>query len=256
MQNIKIILDSIVENYKTILKDNLIGIYIHGSLAMDCFNPDISDIDFLVVVKENINANDKRKLVDILLELSKDGPGKGLEMSVLLEKVVKNFKHPTPYILHYSNAYKATYEANHSYLCEDGEDPDLAAHITITRARGICIYGSSIEDIFSPVPRKDYLKSIYFDIANSREEIIKLPMYTILNLSRVLYYLKEDVICSKKEGGQWACSNLPKEYIKTVEKALNCYEKGEEADFKEKDLVNFADFIMNNIDNYFNSEVN
>jgi len=82
-----------------------------------------------------------------------------------------------------------------------------------------------------------------------------LPMYTILNLCRVLYYLKEDVICSKKEGGQWACSNLPKEYIKTVEKALNCYEKGEEANFNEKGLVNFADFIMNNIDNYFNSEV-
>ncbi|MBE6061624.1 MAG: DUF4111 domain-containing protein [Clostridium sulfidigenes] len=68
--------------------------------------------------------------------------------------------------------------------------------------------------------------------------------------------LKKTLFVQKKEGGQWACSNLPKEYIKTVEKALNCYEKGEEADFKEKDLVNFADFIMNNIDNYFNSEVN
>jgi len=40
-----------------------------------------------------------------------------------------------------------------------------------------------------------------------------------------------------------------------VEKALNCYEEGEEANFNEKGLVNFADFIMNNIDNYFNSEV-
>jgi len=222
---------------------------------MDCFNLDISDIDFLVIVKETLNANDKRKLVDILLELSKDGPGKGLEMSVLSEKDVKNFKHPTPYILHYSNAYKATYEANHSYLCEDGEDPDLAAHITVTRSRGICIYGSPIEDIFSPVPRKDYLKSIYFDIVDSREEILDSPMYIILNLCRILYYLKEEVICSKKEGGQWAYCNLPKEYVGIVEKALNCYEKGEEASFNEKDLVSFAEFIMKSIDNYLNSEV-
>jgi predicted nucleotidyltransferase len=255
MMNVTAILENIVNSYKNILDNNLIGIYIHGSLAMDCFNPDVSDIDFLVIVRETLSFNDKRKLVDILLELSKDGPGKGLEMSVLLEKNAKNFKHPTPYILHYSNVYKATYEANHSYFCEDGEDPDLAAHITVTRARGICIYGSSIEDIFSPVPRKDYLKSIYFDIADSREEILDSPMYIILNLCRVLYYLKEGYISSKKEGGQWACSNLPKEYVNTVEEALNCYEKGIGGNFDKKDMVSFADFMMKSIDNCLNSEL-
>ena len=255
MMNVTAILENIVNSYKNILDNNLIGIYLHGSLAMDCFNPDVSDIDFLVIVRETLSFNDKRKLVDILLKLSKDGPGKGLEMSVLLEKDAKNFKHPTPYILHYSNVYKATYEANHSYFCEDGEDPDLAAHITVTRARGICIYGSSIEDIFSPVPRKDYLKSIYFDIADSREEILDSPMYIILNLCRVLYYLKEEVICSKKEGGQWAYCNLPKEYVETVEKALNCYEKGIGGNFHEKDIVNFADFMMKSIDSCLNSEL-
>lgn len=248
--NVKSILESIINGYKKILNNNLIGIYLHGSLAMNCFNPNISDIDFLVIVKNPLAFEDKRNLIDILLELSQNGPRKGLEMSVILEKDIKNFKHPTPYILHYSNAYKAAYEADHIYLCENGEDPDLAAHITVTRARGICIYGKPIEDIFSPVPRIDYLKSIYFDIANSREEILKSPVYTILNLCRVLYYLKEDVICSKKEGGQWACANLPKEYIKTVEKALDCYENVQEANLNGESLVGFADFLMNNIDNY------
>jgi hypothetical protein len=28
-----------------ILKENLVGMYLHGSLAMDCFNPARSDID-------------------------------------------------------------------------------------------------------------------------------------------------------------------------------------------------------------------
>lgn len=253
--NVKAILESIINAYKNILNNNLIGIYLHGSLAMNCFNPNISDIDFLVIVKNPLTFEDKRSLIDILLELSKNGPRKGLEMSVLLEKDVKNFKYPTPYILHYSNAYKATYESNHNYLCENGEDPDLAAHITITRARGICIYGKPIENIFSPVPRKDYLKSIYFDIANSRKEILESPIYTILNLCRVLYYIKEDVICSKKEGGQWACANLPKEYINIVEKSLNCYEKGEDVNWNKKYLVNFANFIMKDVDNYLNSVV-
>ncbi len=244
------ILNNIVISYKNILKDNILGIYVHGSLAMDCFNPKVSDIDFLVIVKKTITTNVKRKLIDVLLELSKSGPKKGLEMSVLLEKNVKNFKHPTPYILHYSDAYKATYESNHSYLCENGEDPDLAAHITVTRARGIRIYGCPIEEIFSPVPRRDYLSSIYYDVKEARQEIIDSPVYIILNLCRVLYYLKEEAISSKEEGGQWACSDLPNEYVKIVQVALNCYNEGEKADFNKKDLIMFAEFMMDSIDAY------
>ncbi len=36
-----------------LLADNLIGVYLHGSLAMRCFNPVVvSDIDVLVVTLE------------------------------------------------------------------------------------------------------------------------------------------------------------------------------------------------------------
>jgi len=244
------ILNNIVISYKNILKDNLVGIYVHGSLAMHCYNPKVSDIDFLVIVKKTITSNVKRKLIDVLLKLSKSGPEKGLEMSVLLEGDVKNFKYPTPYLLHYSNLYKPKYEADNCYLCENGEDPDLAAHITVTRARGICIYGCPIEDVFSTVPRRDYLSSIYYDIKEAIQEIIDAPVYIILNLCRVLYYLKEEAVSSKEEGGQWACCILPKEYVKIVQVALNCYNEGAKADFNEKDLMEFAEFMMDSIDAY------
>ncbi|WP_346888452.1 aminoglycoside adenylyltransferase domain-containing protein [Clostridium sp. UBA1056] len=255
MMNVTAILENIVNSYKNILNNNLIGIYLHGSLVMNCFNPDISDIDFLVIVREPLDVSNKRKLIDILLEISKDGPGKGFEMSVILEKDAKNFRYPTPYILHYSNLHKANYESDYNYLCEDGEDSDLAAHITVIMARGICIYGKPREEVFSPIPRNYYLKSVYNDIEDSRKEIIFSPVYKTLNLCRVLYYLKEGYISSKKEGGQWACSNLPKEYINTVEEALNCYEKGIGGNFDKKDMVSFADFMMKSIDNCLNSEL-
>jgi streptomycin 3"-adenylyltransferase len=42
--------DRLVAGFRDILGDNLHGIYLHGSLALGCFNPARSDIDVLVVV--------------------------------------------------------------------------------------------------------------------------------------------------------------------------------------------------------------
>ena len=39
---------------------------------MWCFNSELSDIDILVVVKNDISFNDKRELIDILLKLSNE----------------------------------------------------------------------------------------------------------------------------------------------------------------------------------------
>lgn len=246
-ESAKTVLDSIITSYQSILKDNLVGIYVHGSLAMDCFNPNSSDIDLLVVIKENLNFNKKRQLIDALLELDKLGPEKGFEMSILLEEYTKDFKYPTPFVLHFSKEHKEKYEQDYSYMCENGEDPDLAAHITITASRGICIFGKPIKDVFQPVPKKYYLKSIMCDIENAREDILNSPVYIILNLCRVLCYLREGMICSKKEGGEWAYSNVPMSYIEIIEQALLYYKNTEIFNYNAEALIDFADFMMKEI---------
>jgi Nucleotidyltransferase domain. len=62
-REIKLILDEIVKSYYGILKDNLVGIYLHGSLALGCFNPKVSDIDFLIVVRDKLPLEVKREVV-------------------------------------------------------------------------------------------------------------------------------------------------------------------------------------------------
>lgn len=105
MKEIENILNKMINGYCNILKENLVGIYLHGSLAMNCFNYYSSDIDILVVVKGNMDFKTKRKLINIILELSKDGPQKGFELSVILEENSKNFIYPTPFLLHYSKKF-------------------------------------------------------------------------------------------------------------------------------------------------------
>lgn len=48
------ILDEIVGKSKIIFKEDLTGIYLHGSLAMGCFNSNKSDIDLIIVIRNNI----------------------------------------------------------------------------------------------------------------------------------------------------------------------------------------------------------
>ncbi len=50
-KSIQSLLNRIVEGFRHILGGNLVGIYLHGSLAMGGFNPRTSDIDFLIVLK-------------------------------------------------------------------------------------------------------------------------------------------------------------------------------------------------------------
>ena len=71
---------------------------------------------------------------------------------------------------------------------------------------------------------KENIESIV--ASNAKEEIAENPMYLILNLARVLAYLRDGVILSKKEGGEWALSNIPERYHSLVQNAMNDYAEG------------------------------
>lgn len=245
MINTDKILSEIVSSYHYILKDNLVGVYLHGSLAMNCFNPNSSDIDLLIVVRESIEFKKMRNLINVLLKLSENGPKKGFEVSVLLEKDLINFKYPTPFLLHYSGQYKERYLNDGNYICGNSYDSDLAAHIVITKHRGICLFGKPIDHVFKDVPKKYYIESIKGDVISSKTDIINNPVYYVLNLCRVLYYLREEVICSKLEGGQWACLNVPEQYRDLIKIALMTYRDSSIIfSYETQKLIDFAEFML------------
>ncbi|MDP5274189.1 aminoglycoside adenylyltransferase domain-containing protein [Chengkuizengella axinellae] len=248
------ILNTVVDKYKYILNDNLVGIYLHGSLAMGGFNSS-SDIDFIVIVNKPINFQTKRELIDVILNLEQVPP-KGIEIHIILNENVEKVVHPIPFELHYSNFHKDKYLFDDHYICGDAEDPDLAAHLTIIIHRGLCLYGEEIDKVFGDVPKKVYLESIYNDVLNARDEILEQPVYYNLNLCRVLYYLKENVICSKLEGGEWGKENLPQEYSMLIEDALKIYmNESKQVHFKQQALKDYADYMLNEIESCFTNEI-
>lgn len=212
--------------YAEILGD-LVGIYVHGSLAFGCFQWERSDLDFIVVVEEPPALTEKEKLIAALLCLTKAAPPKGLEMSVVLRRDCQNVTHPTPFALHFSPAHEAKCRANLREFCRNmqGRDGDLAAHFTVIREVGIVLRGEAKETVFGPVPRAAYLDSILADIGDAARGIAMDPVYYTLNLCRVLAYLREGRVLSKREGGCWGLEQLPR-YRPVLEAALRDYAGG------------------------------
>ena len=126
-----------------ILGENLTGIYLHGSAVMGCFNSEKSDIDLIIVVKNEVADPIKKQFMDMVVELNKQAPEKGLELSIVKEEVCKPFVYPTPFELHFSVAHLNWYQTNpEDYVTKmKGTDKDLSAHFTIIYHRGQVLYG-------------------------------------------------------------------------------------------------------------------
>lgn len=250
MKQLQTVLDRFVSHSKRILGETLVGIYLHGSAVMGCYNPQKSDIDLLVVIREAISTECKRDFMDMVVALNEDAPEKGIEMSIIKESVCNPFVYPTPYELHFSVAHLNWYRANPQDYVEhmNGTDPDLAAHVTITLHRGKTLYGKEIPSVFGPVSREAYLDSIRSDIQEARDDILDNPVYIILNLCRVLAYKTENLILSKQEGGQWALDRVTRpEFRELISHALTEYQTGEAMTIDAFTAVQFAENMLKQI---------
>ncbi|BCZ47985.1 streptomycin 3''-adenylyltransferase [Clostridium gelidum] len=219
------LLDELVEYGCRIFENDLSGIYLHGSIAMGCFNPIKSDIDILFVVENAITDLQKKMFMDVIVALNDNAPAKGIEMSLIRSEYCKNFVYPTPFDLHFSNTHLNWYKSNPTEYIEkmNGTDHDLAAHFVITKNRGIVLYGKPINDVFGEIPSEAYLDSIKSDIIGSQDEVIDNSIYIILNLCRVLAYVQDRLVLSKKEGGEWGIKNVDGKYKGLIKEALVCY---------------------------------
>lgn len=236
------------EEIKKILKGNFIGFYIHGSLAMGGFNPNSSDIDVLVVTIKTMKVDTKRLLAQFLLDHSNlPFP---VETSFLNREQLRDWQHPCSFDFHYSEFWRERYQndllrGTSNFLNDDtSTDTDLAAHITITNHRGICVEGDPIDKVFPSVPRLDYISSIMGDFEDCLQNIKVEPIYCTLNLIRVYWYLKEGVISSKLEAGNWGCKVLPQDFNKTVRKVVNIYTgKDDECPLSKEELILLRDYL-------------
>ena len=240
------VIDEFVAMSKDIIGDKLTGVYLHGSLAMNCFNPEKSDIDLIVVIESDISYEQKMDFMKRVVELNAQAPAKGLELSVVKRVYCNPFIYPTPFELHFSTMHLQWFRDDPVNYVEkmNGEDKDLAAHFTIIKKYGIVLYGTQIENVFGEIPKMSYVDSVWFDVEGAREDIVNEPMYMILNLCRVLALLKDDLYLSKQQGGEWGIAHVPERYHSLILDALDCYKTNQLMQVDIELAKEFADEIL------------
>jgi streptomycin 3"-adenylyltransferase len=229
----------------SILLDNLVGIYLYGSLAMGCFNPKTSDIDVILVVKERISREKSRRIIQYLKGTCSNE--RRLELSIIGADIVQNPTYPIIVYLHYE------YWGN---IFENEEDNEILSNLYTTKKRGFRIWGAPISDIFSKIPAKYHLRSVVEDIQHTRillhesQEHVgyNIVVYWVLGSCRVLAFIREGIVLSKIEGGLWGLANLPEKYHDLFDQALSCYQgKKKDHFWNKKELDAFAEYMSDTI---------
>ncbi len=245
-------IEAVVDLCKRYILDNLIGVYLHGSLAMACFNPNRSDLDFIVVVKEKISPEIKIEIVRKLMSISLSPSP--VEISFLTEKNLIREGNAFQYDLHYSEYWRKKYEKLITQITakiwndESLEDADLSAHIRVINERGITIYGQDKEKVFPKVNDEDYIKAILYDFDDAFDGCTDKPEYYILNACRVLHFLENRYVTSKREGGEWGKDVLQNKYRQLIEAALDVYTgKASYLEFNSNAIKEFLEYITNKI---------
>lgn len=218
-------LSALTDRLAGLFAADFVGLYLHGSLALGGFQPARSDLDLIAVVRQRPEAAARRGFAAALLELS--GAPQPVEISVLTAGDLRAWRHPFPYALHFSEAWRARCAADLAAGAEadwaGGLDPDLAAHLTVLNARGLGLAGPPIAALFPRVPPADFLAALRSDLEWARPRLAEQPAYAVLNAARIQAYVRTGRILSKAEGGAWARAHADPRWRPALDAALAVY---------------------------------
>lgn len=245
------LLDRFLGILRSTFAEILKGVYLHGSLAMDCFNPSSSDIDLLILLHDRATIESIRDLAEATLVISRNPHP--FEYSVLHAQQLIPWRHPTPFDFHYGEDWRFRMTEDlisgdwHHWYSRQLFDPDLAAHITMIHHRGICLEGVPIADAFPEVPSGHFEMALAVDLAWARQQIDRNPLYAILNHCRAWAYHEGRLFLSKCEGIEWASERVPADYRPVTRMAGTVYREGGADRITPRDATEFCAFVCTRI---------
>ena len=244
-------INNVVDIWKRHLGDNLIGVYLHGSIALHAFHPASGDIDILVVVRDSLEVATKLEIAREIIEI--DRKPCPLEMSAVKQMDAKYWKTPGNCVFHYSDFWTEKYldrfqnpDMEVYVVDHEFSDADVTSYIKLLKQCGIVLYGEEIQEVFADVSDEDFWSAISADIEDYdfHDYDSRYFASNVLILGRILSFKKEKRILSKYDGGLWMIKNVP-EYLKYLpELAMKIWFEGEEHILPEDDLNKLRDYLV------------
>lgn len=253
-KDIALQISKVVDIWKKHLKEDLIGVYLHGSIALNAFNPDSGDIDILVVVKDSIDISEKLAIARNIISI--DRTPRPLEMSAIKLSDALSWKTPGNCVFHYSDFWTERYlerfknpDAEVYVADQEFPDADVTSYIKLLKQCGVVLYGREIQDVFADVSDEDFWSAISADIDDYDFHDYNERYFAsnILILGRILSFKKEKRILSKYDGGLWMIENVPEDLKYLPENAMKIWFENESHELPEKDLERLREYLVEEI---------
>jgi predicted nucleotidyltransferase len=209
------------------LAEDLIGVYLVGSIATGDFDLD-SDVDFLVVINTELTETNIKSLQEIQIKVHEIDcyPAKHLEGSYISIGDLNNWRTVGEKELYYFDNGSTEFEQS---------THDNKWHVRwILRERGITLIGQKPEQIMQSIPLHELSKEIKTAMVEDMkafEDEIDRPRsfwnsrfgqsFAVLTYCRMLHTLHTGTVQSKKAAVKWAKQFVEPKWVKIIDQSWN-----------------------------------
>jgi predicted nucleotidyltransferase len=175
----------------TLLGENFVGFYITGSFAMGAWNPQRSDLDFLVIMKHPATSDEDAALATFHTALATTEIGKRLEGEYIDRETLRQKQFHTPV----GTVLEGVYCPNSPCLLS-------ADNVLCLIQYGQCVLGEPLEHLSLTVTPQELSQAVYQMLLEDREELEAAPpvetvLSLLMNSLRCIYTLRTGLLPTK-----------------------------------------------------------
>lgn len=249
-QDVNDILAGLADELQETLQDQLVGLYLTGSLTYGDFDKGSSDIDFLAVLTQQLSDEQLEQVKQIHEHKASEFPewAKRIEGSYITNEMLANDnppEQPRPYV---NNAKMNSYRYGNEWVL----------NLYVLHECGIALVGPAAKDFFPKISIervREFSKKDLHDDWQSKLDDLKafdhegyepshIQAYAILTMCRVLHRAKNENVASKRVASAWVKENYP-QWRELIEKAEN-WQHGEDIN-AERETRNFIQFTISEV---------
>jgi predicted nucleotidyltransferase len=254
--DVNLLLKELLKAVRSILKRHFIGMYLYGSLASGDFNPETSDIDFVVVTKDELSNEMISKLKDMHANLKASGLkwAKKLEGSYIPQDSLRRYDP--------ANARHPSVGVDWDFgIGFHGSDWIIQRHIL--REQGVIVAGPTPAALIDLIQSQDIQRAVlevlrdwWMPVLKNNSDFLQnseYQAYAILTMCRSFYTLEHGTIASKPISARWAQKTVDPKWNNLIEWALT-WNPLVQSD-KKKETIEFIQYTLEHSKNYVGNEI-
>ena len=248
-ENLTALFEKMANDFPSILENNLVGLYLWGSLTYEAFDERCSDADCIVVTHKDINESEFAAIEDWFEKLSENNSWtEKLDMRFVIDKEFLD-KTSTCCGYHFGK------------LVRSGSDGNPIIWVNIGQS-GITLWGKPAKEIAPEVTPKILNEALLLEIEYLKENLAEFVgdqsdlaffhnSYAVLTACRIFYTAHNGTLVSKDKASIWTLENVPEKWHSVIKKATENRLAGKRLKTAklENDAMDFVCFIENRVGN-------